>query len=259
MRPRDRWHRHVAPVVLELDCNGASHRIRWRRGRIRVLDHDVLAERAMLALGGEPCPCLELLDTWKLTCEAASGRAHRRALPEELRRTATLCRLVAAERRWQDPGQMAERAAFVEDLCRRLRTTLGASLAPSRSQLMSRRKVDLSIAAARPGEALQVEAESRASHVRLQISLPLTWLVEVDGRDLALVDDQVTLAVVDADVPSGALGVLQLSWLIDPPNHTVPEIQSAWVSRCANGTWAPATVGRRVEVGDGPWWSIRVI
>jgi len=48
-----------------VECGGASHRVRWERGRLLTLDHeDPEAERALAALGGEPCACVALLDAW---------------------------------------------------------------------------------------------------------------------------------------------------------------------------------------------------
>jgi hypothetical protein len=46
-------------------CGGARHTVRWRKGRVVLEDHDVAAERALVALGGEPCICLELLAAWR--------------------------------------------------------------------------------------------------------------------------------------------------------------------------------------------------
>ncbi len=46
-------------------CSGAEHRLRWEHGELHALDHgDPDAERALVALGGEPCACVELLDAW---------------------------------------------------------------------------------------------------------------------------------------------------------------------------------------------------
>ncbi|HEY3239943.1 MAG TPA: hypothetical protein VGL92_10295, partial [Acidimicrobiia bacterium] len=61
-----RWYSGLAPCVIEVDCGGARHTLRWRKGRVVLEDHDVAAERALAALGGEPCVCLELLAAWRL-------------------------------------------------------------------------------------------------------------------------------------------------------------------------------------------------
>ena len=56
--PRSRRRRRRSP------CEGEEHRVTWRRGKFVLEDHDLGAERAMLALGGEPCPCMRALELW---------------------------------------------------------------------------------------------------------------------------------------------------------------------------------------------------
>ncbi len=67
---RRRWYQDREPVSFEVETGGAPHRVTWRRGRIILHDHDVSAERVLLALGGEPCPCLLVLDAAKDQAES---------------------------------------------------------------------------------------------------------------------------------------------------------------------------------------------
>lgn len=60
-----RWYSGLASCAIEVDCGGARHTLRWRKGCVVVEDHDIAAERALAALGGEPCVCLELLAAWR--------------------------------------------------------------------------------------------------------------------------------------------------------------------------------------------------
>jgi len=52
-------------VTVEIECQGRSHRLRWERGKLVLEDHDVSAERAMVALGGPSFTCLDLLNVWE--------------------------------------------------------------------------------------------------------------------------------------------------------------------------------------------------
>ncbi|HVE91279.1 MAG TPA: hypothetical protein VNE62_03115 [Actinomycetota bacterium] len=77
-----RWSHLVAPVTAELECSGGVHVVEWCRGRLRVRDHDIAAERALTAMGGEPPLCLDVLDAWPWSGEEvelldflASGRS----------------------------------------------------------------------------------------------------------------------------------------------------------------------------------------
>ncbi len=62
--PDTAW-RGFAGAETRIDCSGAEHRLRWDRGELLALDHDDPdAERALAALGGEPCTCVEQVDCW---------------------------------------------------------------------------------------------------------------------------------------------------------------------------------------------------
>ncbi len=60
-----RWYEGLPDVTAEFDCGGQRHRIVWRRGKLVLEDHDLLAERTLIALGSEPPLCLEVLDAWR--------------------------------------------------------------------------------------------------------------------------------------------------------------------------------------------------
>jgi hypothetical protein len=59
------WEAH-GPVETHIECSGTEHRLRWGKGVFEALDHaDPQGERTLAALGGEPCPCVELLQAWE--------------------------------------------------------------------------------------------------------------------------------------------------------------------------------------------------
>ncbi len=59
------WWTGLAPAEIGVRCSGAGHRIRWARGALVACDHAELEdERALAALAGERCACVELLDAW---------------------------------------------------------------------------------------------------------------------------------------------------------------------------------------------------
>jgi len=61
------WWTGLAPVEISVRCAGSQHRIRWDRGALIACDHgDLEDERALAALAGERCACVELLDAWAL-------------------------------------------------------------------------------------------------------------------------------------------------------------------------------------------------
>ena len=46
-----RWCDDLGPAWAIVDCGGERHAIAWRRGKLVLEDHDLLAERSLLALG----------------------------------------------------------------------------------------------------------------------------------------------------------------------------------------------------------------
>jgi hypothetical protein len=59
------WWHGLAPAESTVECSGTSHRLRWERGTLDALDHgDVESERALAALGGQSCTCLDLVEAW---------------------------------------------------------------------------------------------------------------------------------------------------------------------------------------------------
>lgn len=69
------WHAGRPPVTFTVACAEEEHSVVWEQGELKVLDHDTASERAIAALGAEPCACMRVLDAW----------AQRRQLPELLR------------------------------------------------------------------------------------------------------------------------------------------------------------------------------
>ena len=61
------WWTGIPAAQMSLPCGEGEHRLRWAEGRLTAADHpDVDRERALVALGGERVPCLDLLDAWNV-------------------------------------------------------------------------------------------------------------------------------------------------------------------------------------------------
>ena len=59
------WFDGLPAVSAEVACGDETHRITWRRGKLILEDHDLLAERSLTALGSPPPVCVEILDAWR--------------------------------------------------------------------------------------------------------------------------------------------------------------------------------------------------
>lgn len=59
------WWVGLAPAQTTIACGEERHRVRWEQGALQALDHDdPEAERALAALGGQRCACVDVLDAW---------------------------------------------------------------------------------------------------------------------------------------------------------------------------------------------------
>jgi hypothetical protein len=55
------WYEDLGDATQCIAVDGdVTHRITWRRGKLILEDHDIEAEQALVALGGERCPCLDI-------------------------------------------------------------------------------------------------------------------------------------------------------------------------------------------------------
>lgn len=104
-----KWHRGVPSVRVAVQCHGDIHHVVWKRGALVLEDHDAVADRVVVALGGEPPACLEVLRSWRL--------GYVEVVPP--REAAALVRSLSSIARWMSGG-LDEPVVLPEPL-RRLR------------------------------------------------------------------------------------------------------------------------------------------
>ena len=60
------WWRGLQPAEADVECGGATHRVRWADGRLLLIDHgDREAEDALVALGGDASACQRVANRWR--------------------------------------------------------------------------------------------------------------------------------------------------------------------------------------------------
>src|SRR5690606_31043810 len=124
------------PVVAEVDCGGARHRVTWRWGRFVLDDHDLGAEAVLEALGGEPAGCTAVLDAWRAAVAADRDRVgYRRRdpdLPAQLEPALEAARLARRVRAWR-AGRLEAPALhrLHRHLLDELRASLGTAARPA--------------------------------------------------------------------------------------------------------------------------------
>jgi hypothetical protein len=258
--------------------------------------HRLAAEEALIGLGGERCPCLDLMRSWREACReraplvlpAGGGRprpgarpaAGRSAsgLPRALERPAALGRLVRQQRHWvqlaEEPG--GAREALFRRLLAEFRDAVAASLLPSR-QRRTVQRIEVKVRPLDPGADPSLEIEVGRGQVRLLAELSVSWLLQVWGWELAAVEDAVVLEVLDATADGSRLAGTLLRWEEDQLGRVVPVLGTAWLCRrdafsVGEGDDPPGSLGPgdgsdrwRIDHDAVPsahrprvWWSVDV-
>lgn len=63
------WYSGLPGFQAEIECQGEAHHLLWRDGALSSLDHDLDAEMAIVALGGEEPECLKAVRGWEMRTE----------------------------------------------------------------------------------------------------------------------------------------------------------------------------------------------
>ncbi len=250
-----RWCDHLEPVTEVVDCSGGRHRVTWRRGKVVVEDHDLVAERAMRVLGAETPACLRILKQWRdlhrwatsteLFVQMRSRLGPERILaPGALGVPHELSLLLTWERAWRMSSyygagherllheQLRDRAMdpvrrHVEVWAHRL----GSAAPPS---------VDIEII--RPLQAPRLTGTIDALTARVTARLGVAWVLQVWARGLALVEDALVLELLPSPT---ALGARAVRWEADADGSARPVAALARLERGAEGRWQLAREAKR--------------
>lgn len=242
MTGRQSWLRGLPRIAAAVECGGSTHHVIWKRGSLALVDHDAEAERAVTALGGDRCECVDLYERWRRRCTiddpagelvaAAAGRESARAaerdrqrLPEHLRDLMLLIDLVRIER----AGGERDRdhplpAAIQKIMSRRVSDALRQSIGFAQ-RAGARTKVSGHFRALPIGEQPGVEISGDSRQLRLDLELPANWLVEVAGRDAAYIGG---LLILQLRPPMA----MALRWDVQG-RRVVPDLVEAEVQRQA--------------------------
>ena len=246
-----RWYDAVPDATTTVTCGGEQHRVTWRRGKLVLHDHDLSAERAMLAFGGELCECMRVLEMWVEQFRMSPEQfftlrkwlgPHAHLAPEAFDLQRRLAMISTWERSWRT-------ASYVNDKEARL---LGVelkdkALAPLREHLNAwkprtgaRVISGCQVALVPSSEPAEVEGTMDRVAMRAVAQLHARWLVDVWPRGIATVDDAFVVELVKA-ASDDDLEVLAVRW---EPGVT--------------GTWATVTAEASVrrDAGRGGEWRL---
>ena len=246
--PRPGWCTFLPPATTTVACGGEEHRVTWRRGKVVLEDHDLSAERTMLAFGGQPCECLKTLNRWR---EMHSGRIpaqvirrmqsgpdrHLLLAPPGLAGVTELTLALTWEREWHRSRRTSDHGDLLEEvLARRARPALSEHVTAWRVRTGSRLLSGVEVRLAPPGSPPSLTGTIDAVAARAVTALRASWLGRVWARGLATVDDAFVLDVGRA-ADEHAVPVLAARWEERRPGHWTPAVGEAWAARDRGGGW----------------------
>jgi hypothetical protein len=198
-------------TTIRCRCSGSMHEIALIRGSLVLLDHDVVKERAMVALGAEPCRCLEILRAWR---DASFVR-----LPAELAKLRGLARDRGASRATRRLAQDPLSVPLLKRLAPKVAAEAKAALERCRYRRSQSRWAGGAhtitvIVAAGSEPSIRGDSQRRWSDngkwsgydSEIHVKLPLQWL-HVRRLCGGVVDGVFVLAIVE-QVGDGAYRVL---------------------------------------------------
>lgn len=248
---RDRWCHHVPPATAVVACNGEQHQVSWRRGKLKVEDHDLAAERTMLAFGGDTPACLQVVTLWRnLHVWAMSGQLLKQMqsrlgpdvllAPGDLRRVSDLGLLLSWEREWRRSAYFSEHGRLLEEQLRAQATEpLREHLRRAMAEHGSRRISKLELELGRRGRPDALRGQMDSVGVRASATLGVGWMVHVLARGLAVADGAFVVEVVDERLGAGEESALvrAVRWERQAGGTALPVTARALARRQADGTW----------------------
>ena len=275
-----RWWDGVPPVRAPVDCDGARHHVAWRGGRIVLEDHgNPTDERALVALGARRSACVDVVEAWR-EAVADGGFLHEWAVhefddparhrlfqarwslaargeaqdilrhlagdaavragkaiavfPQAMQDRLGLAVARRLERQWHMPSRpddlypVRARSAFVR------------SLALVDTQRRPAALIPFSCVVAAPPAAPSMNGRLAPGDASARLTVGPSWLTEVWGRGLSVVDGQLVLRLLPSR-NGAAVMVEAVRWQRDPDDVRVlvPGL-TRMVAYPAAGTAAPA-------------------
>jgi len=249
MPRKARWCDALPEATAVIPCGGEDHRVTWRRGKVVLEAHDLAAERALVAFGGELCPCMRVLELWieqfrmvpDLFLQMHSWLGESAFLvPPELELPRRMSMVLSWERSWRLEAWLGSRQAELlerelnERALPHLRQHLNAWKARTGARVIAGCRVGLlpsnqpaSLVGGTDGVAMRAEGY-----------LPARWVVDVWARGVATVEDAFVLTLVDVPSPDD---------LLVRANRWEPSGARTWAS-----VDAPARLRREPGPGAGP-------
>lgn len=216
-----RWYDALPEVSAAVVCGGEKHRVTWRRGKVVLEDHDLGAERGMVAFGGELCPCMRVLEIWVEQFRMPPdlfGQMHTWLgdqaflLPDEFAQPRRTAMVLNWERSWRFESWLPTKQAkmLVEELKDKALPALRAHLTAWKATTGAR-VVAGQVALLPSNEPPAVDGSADRVAMRATARLHARWAVDVWCHGIAVVDDAFVVDLTRARTAND-LEVVAVRW-----------------------------------------------
>lgn len=189
-----RWstRRVTTSCAVQVECRGASHTVRWRRGHLEFGAHaiqDFEDEVALAILGGEATGCAEVLQLWRRPAVKGLGGLHdiepSGRLPGMLRRARLVTLARTKRRRWGERDPLDSPAIGWDEATLVEQEALAAARQTAAAAGVSVARLRMAVG---PPRCTMTEADEPGAirprsgllaRFDVDLSLPPSWLEEV--------------------------------------------------------------------------------
>lgn len=251
MPRKPRWYDALPEVSATVDCGGEKHRVTWRRGKVVLEDHDLNAERGMVAFGGELCSCMRVLEIWVEQFRMPAhlfGQMHTWLgeqaflLPDEFAHPRRSAMVLNWERTWRFESYLPTKHAklLFEELKDKALPPLRQHLNAWKPKTGARIVAGCQVALAPSNQPATVDGSTDRVSMRATAWLHGRWAVDVWPHGIAVVGDAFVVDLKKARTLND-LEVVAVRW---EPKGT--------------GNWATVTAPARVwrDAGSGGEWRL---
>lgn len=249
MPRKPRWYDPLPEVTATVDCGGETHRVTWRRGKVVLEDHDLNAEKGMMAFGGEMCPCMRVLEVWveqfRMPPDLFGAMPtwlgeHAFLLPTEFALPRRMGMVLHWERAWRFESYLPTKQAklLFEELKDKALPTLRRHLNAWKVKTGARVVAGCQVALTPTNEAATVEGTTDRVAMRATARLHPRWVVDVWPQGIGVVDDAFVVDLRTARTAND-LEVVAVRW---EPNgaggwETVAAPARVWRDAGSGGEW----------------------
>jgi hypothetical protein len=251
MPRKPRWYDVIPEATAVVECGGEQHRVTWRRGKVVLEGHDLSAERAMLAFGGELCSCMRVLEMWveqfRMPADLFEQMpnwlgAEAFLVPTELALPRRMAMVLKWERLWRFESWLPTKQAQLlnDELKDKALAPLRQHVNAWKPRTGARVVSGCQVALQRSNRPSTVEGTTDRVAMRVVAQLHGRWVVDIWTRGIAVVDEAFVLELTRARTLND-LEVVAARWEPSPA-----------------GTWAAVAAPARVwrDAGTGGDWRL---